>query len=43
VYLAKLAPGTYTDVVTGQTVRLGDHHTFSLEPRTGMVLVPTPA
>ncbi|WP_052351578.1 glycoside hydrolase family 13 protein [Deinococcus pimensis] len=39
VYLAGLVPGTYTDVVSGETVRFGEHHTFSLEPRAGMVLV----
>ncbi|PYE54852.1 glycoside hydrolase family 13 protein [Deinococcus yavapaiensis] len=40
VYLASLQPGSYTDVVTGGAVRIGEHHTFSVEPRSGMVLVP---
>lgn len=39
VYLARLQPGAYTNVVTGEDVRLGDHHTFSLEGRQALVLV----
>ncbi|AFZ65632.1 glycoside hydrolase family 13 protein [Deinococcus peraridilitoris] len=40
VYLASLVPGWYREVLSGARIHLGEHHTFSVEPRQGMVLVP---
>ncbi|ADV67746.1 glycoside hydrolase family 13 protein [Deinococcus maricopensis] len=36
--LTNLAPGTYTDVLTGQQYTFAERHTFQVSPRTAIVL-----
>lgn len=39
-YLANLQSGTYREVLSGTLIELGDSHTFSLEARSGLLLLP---